>query len=553
MTNSISKVESSKVEAFENIQLQKSSNVYWLPSDKKDSKDEYVSTNPNKIIITPDEARKTNNVRTIGLSIASATVITAAGIFFLLKGGPKGLSKNFAKLRQNIERLILESNINTGSTPNKWLLYLSKGIEKVSKHFEAVNNFTSFKDMLFTRIMNTTRITGKIHEKITRLFEKIGRRAVVNSYKNTSGRMVETNILSESIIKKLMSGNTYEIIEIDGVRLTKAQWLTKAQNLNKDIVDSYNRHFSEKPLNGRYHKMKKMVEELYEQFKDMKIFASVDALKKFLAESTIAEQKALLHKGVISNRGELSYTLADLASGSNTLILDMVKTLGFKDSKNIKKLADIRGQIYKYANNPTSNPQLKQKITNDILSFRQEIEACLNNKSITNEQAAIMFKKIEELQSGFANFEEGKIQQLLTIYKKILPQSEYEKIAEAYGDTVKSLDKSIAIETEDFLSKLRDLKLGSAPTDILTILGSFAVLGYNLGKSKDNDQRQSIALKYGIPALAGIGVSLFCNAKLYAGSKSLMFGGVSTWLLNRIGEWSDSKLKEYKAQKSKAV
>jgi hypothetical protein len=164
-----------------------------------------------------------------------------------------------------------------------------------------------------------------------------------------------------------------------------------------------------------------------------------------------------------------------------------------------------------------------------------------------------MFKKIEELQSGFANFEEGKIQQLLTIYKKILPQSEYEKIAEAYGNTVKSLDKSIAIETEDFLSKLRDLKLGSAPTDRLTILGSFAVLGYNLGKSKDNDQRQSIALKYGIPALAGLGVSLSCNAKLYAGSKSLMFGGVSTWLLNRIGEWSDSKLKEYKAQKSKAV
>ena len=32
------------------------------------------------------------------------------------------------------------------------------------------------------------------------------------------------------------------------------------------------------------------------------------------------------------------------------------------------------------------------------------------------------------------------------------------------------MDKSINLETEEFVNKLRDLKMGSAPTDILTIL-----------------------------------------------------------------------------------
>lgn len=554
MTNSIPKVESNKVETFENMHINRKSNAYWLPASKNEEKsDEYLSTNPTKIIMTPDEARKTNNITTIGLSIGAATVLTAAGIFFFLKGGPKGLSKNFAKFKQYIEKLVLVSNLNTGSTPNKWLLYLSKATEKVSKQFEAVNNFTSFKDMLFTKIMGLTKITGKIHEKITRAFEKIGRRAVVNAYKGTSGKLLETNILSESIVKRLMKGNTYEIIEIDGVRLTKAQWLTEIQKLNSEIVQSYNQHFSENPLRGRYHGMKKMLEDLYEQFKDMKIFVSMDTFKKFLAESTIAEQKALLQKGVRAGRHKLSYTLDDMASGSNTIILDIVKQLGFKDSKSIKKLAEIRGQIYRYAGDTIGNAHLKQKIVEDMASFGLEIERCLKDDKITPDQADKIFASLKDLQSSFSNFEEGKIQQLLAIYKKILPQNEYEKIAEAYGDTIKSLDKSIGIETEDFLSKLRDLRLGSAPTDILTILGSFGVLGYNLGKSKDNDQRQSIALKYGFPALAGIGVSLFCNARLYAGSKSLFFGAVSTWILNRIGEWSDNKLKAYKAQKAKAA
>jgi septation ring formation regulator EzrA len=102
----------------------------------------------------------------------------------------------------------------------------------------------------------------------------------------------------------------------------------------------------------------------------------------------------------------------------------MAKLLGFKDSRNIRKLGEIRGEIYRYASDSTKNAHLKQKILDDLTSFRQEIQTCLQNKSITGEQAESILAKLEELQTNFSGFEEGKIQQLLTIYKKILPQGE---------------------------------------------------------------------------------------------------------------------------------
>ena len=132
-----------------------------------------------------------------------------------------------------------------------------------------------------------------------------------------------------------------------------------------------------------------------------------------------------------------------------------------------------------------------------------------------------------------------------------LHYSTFKKVKKIYNRGIKSLDKSIKIETEDFTAKIRDLAMGSAPTDMLTMVGSVGVLGYQLGKSDNKDQRTSIALKYGFPAIAGIAVSLYCNAKLYAGTKALIVGSISTWILNRIGSTSDEYIKNYKASKNK--
>ena len=87
--------------------------------------------------------------------------------------------------------------------------------------------------------------------------------------------------------------------------------------------------------------------------------------------------------------------------------------------------------------------------------------------------------------------------------------------------------------------------MGSAPTDILSVLGGLGTLSYYLGKSDNGQERAAIALKYGIPALVGVGVSLYGNARLFAGSKSLCFAVISSFIANRFGSFANHLYENY--------
>ena len=109
----------------------------------------------------------------------------------------------------------------------------------------------------------------------------------------------------------------------------------------------------------------------------------------------------------------------------------------------------------------------------------------------------------------------------------------------------KSLDKSIDTEIVQYFDKSRDLKLGSAPTDVLSILGTVGAIGWFLGKADNKDDKISASLKYGIPALGAIATSLYCTARLISGGKSMAFGLISGWLMNKAGEAVDNTRKKY--------
>ncbi len=50
-----------------------------------------------------------------------------------------------------------------------------------------------------------------------------------------------------------------------------------------------------------------------------------------------------------------------------------------------------------------------------------------------------------------------------------------------------------------------------------------------------------------------IGVSLYCNAKLFAGTKGLLIGTLASAILNRIGVAADDMLKHRRQQKKEAL
>ena len=534
------------------------SNSYWLQSQNTIQNPDIVEINnkeekklsiPKIQILTPEEARKTNNAKLIGLSIAGAVVLTAAGIFFVLKGGPRGISKGFKKLQNYLEYKVQQSKLNNMSdTPlNRFYVYMIGKLDKFQHRSEAINNYTSLKDSAFKKIMYLSKPSRYLHQVTTRLFEKIGRQAVVNAYKKSEKSFNLARDMAAGTSMKAFSRKAGEIVEINGVKKTRIQWLEHLLKMDDDLAKSYEKYFGAEPRSSRYLRIKKSAKELEEHFKDLKTFWSADLVRSFMAEDAIGAEKTAIQKLVRGHRKDISYSLKDFHIDTDKMIIQMTHSISHNDIDKINKLRNIRQSIYQYLKSGTNDGKIRKEILSGADDFRAEIAKAI--KDMDKEVATNLLENITELRGMVVNFKSGKVEEMLDIYKKLLPESDYKTVEKFYREGVKNLDKSIKIETDDFISKVRDLALGSAPTDVLTILGGLGTLGYYLGKSKDSDERVSISLKYGFPAIAGLGVSLYGNAKLYAGTKAMALGIGSSIIIGKIGNFLDKKLKEYQQSK----
>lgn len=537
MINSIPKVTTDSQNVFDNVILKKRlPDTYWLmpktqDNEQNDSYNESILPIP---IMLPEEAKKTHNLKIIGTSIAGVTILTAAAVVFFLKGGPKGMIKSFGKLRDYLQKKVQNAKLDyeNNTTTEKVYTYIIGKLDTILKKSEAVNNFTSIKDIAFKHLMYTTKFTRKIHDKTTKLFEKLCRNTVVKSYNGTKNKFRDTTFAIEEITENIVKGNP---------KLSKD--LSDAEKISNDIMETYKTYFGSTARQNRYLKVKKDAASLKEKLNTIRRFISKDTMNEFVAESIIAKDKSEIQKMVNSHRKELSYTISDLTSESEKILLEITKTTDTKETEKLAQIKNIRTLLRQIRKNNKLDTQAKSEILDALKNLREPIMQ--NPELMDSEKAKYFVQKSTELSDLLANYKQGKVEDLLNLCQKTLPQKDYKQIEKMCKNSVKSLDKSIKIETEEFISKVRDLTLGSAPTDILTILSSLATLGYYLATSDDKDQRQSILLKYGIPALSGIGVSLYGNAKLFAGTKSLFFGALSMFIVNKIGSQADELLKKY--------
>lgn len=137
------------------------------------------------------------------------------------------------------------------------------------------------------------------------------------------------------------------------------------------------------------------------------------------------------------------------------------------------------------------------------------------------------------------------IDTVLEDYRSVLSNNEFAKLKKQVNSVLKSLDSSIETETSKYFDKARDLKLGSAPTDVLSIVTGLGAVGWFTAKAKDKDERISSVLQYGIPAIGTIATALYCNARLISGGKGMAFGLLSGLVVNKIGAFVDNMRKKY--------
>lgn len=475
-----------------------------------------------------------------GKSIVIGALVVGFGTLALMKGGfSKTFTKHLDKLRTKLE---LKSA--KGGNLSGFYRSVSKHITSFIKKSESINNLTTLKDVLFAKLMFGTKFTERIHKGITRGFDKLARNTVNSSYANTSKKFANLNEYMTNLNEKILeqNPNNKDAIERINARILR-------------VNDAYEKGFGINARNSRLARLKTACEGLFDyfwgkSFKDYRNFGSKNMYQTFIAEGYMLPHKVDIQGDVGLLRQAFTHDINDTYKATSNALDNIKKFVNPYDAQTNEILTKLRGKLRDYKD-LSGNDELiqREKICREITEHLQELSSVYERQARTHgynqDAVSSLADYIKEVKSLIKNSQKGELQEILTEYKKILPRREYLKLRAKVQEAINSLDSSIETETVKYTDKARDLVLGSAPTDVLSILFGVGTVGWFLGKSKDKDERTSAAIKYGIPAIGAIATSLYGTAKLISGGKSMALGLLSGWIMNRIGVQIDNFRKQY--------
>lgn len=496
---------------------------------------------------TSEENKSQKSKHSLAATVLISSLCAGLGILTLASGI---LPKNATKFLSNL-KFKLEQKLAENSKFKNFYRYILNKTESFIGKFQSINNITSLKDVLFKRLMygqNGRRtFTRKIHNGITKFFDKISRKTVNSSYANADSKFASLSEHLSSINERLLKQNP-----------TDSKIRTAIETINmrvRKVNTSLNDGFGISARTERLEDLRRSTDGLFDyiwnaSFSDVKNFKSKNMWQSFIAEDYMQPAKMELANKVAALRRMITHDISDTYKATSKAVEDIQKFINPKDNATNEILNNIRINLKKYKklsgkDEIAQRTQLNSEIIENLKNLNESFSEMAGSYHYNEEAVSAVSKYITNVESLISSSSKGELQEILTLYKEILPRKEYLKLKLKVQDAINSLDDAINKETNKYFDKVRDLKLGSAPTDVLSIIGGVGAVGYYLGKSKDNDERISAALKAGIPAIGTIATSLYCTARLISGGKSLALGLLSGAIINRIGTYLDDARKKY--------
>lgn len=493
-----------------------------------------------------EEEKKENNHK-LGKTIAISALVVGFGTLAVLSGG---LNKGTAKLL-NRWKLKLEQKMAKGSRFKNFYRFTAGKIDTFLAKTESINNFTTLKDVAFQRLMwgkdGSRSFTRKIHEGVTKFFDRISRKTVNSSYSNTYDKFAGLTEYFASVNEKVLSrrGNDPKYANI-------------IENINRRIATvntNLDKGFGINARNERLKEIQKASDGLFEFFwdaslSDVRNFKSKNMWQSFIAEDYLIPAKLQLGNKAGLLRQAITHDINDNYKATIKALDNIQKFVNPSDMSTNDILNCLRNNLNKYKKlsgkeEIVQRNELNKEIITNLRKLGDNFTEMSSKYNYNSDAVKAISKYVSEVENIISKSSKGELQEILTLYKGILPRSEYLKLKAKVNSAIKSLDKSIDIETIQYFDKARDLKLGSAPTDVLSILGAVGAVGYYLNKAESKDDKYSVSLRYGIPAIGAIATSLYCTARLVSGGKAMLFGLLSGWVMNKAGVVVDDARKKY--------
>ena len=519
-------------------QITSSGKTYYLKSDFP------TPDSTGSISTTPTKNNGKKPRRKLIVAVGSSALAVGLGVLFVMRGLPKNVGNKLERLKKYFEVKLENSKLNGIKSLDEFYIYSIRKLNSFIDKTQSINNATSLKDILFKKLMDKTKFTSKIHKSVSDYFEKLSYKTILKSYKSTKNKFNIMYKKFDELDNLILKTNPQEIYMYKGKQYTKQELIEKAIGIRNHVKNSVDTFISPNEMNTRYNYIKNTTSTLYEKFWDESFkdfwsknnkFKRKEMWETFIPDEIISGDKKALSKDVAEVRNKISYTNTD----KQNIIQEHIKTLENLVAPNDKEGFKIIKKLEWFIKNPDGINTSREAFLKELKlltdrPFQDGLsEAVKKNQQQLRQTHINAITELAEKQSN------GDLQDMLSIYETLAPY-ELSSVKTSVTNAVKSFDKSLNLETVEFFDKIRDLQLGSAPTDVLSILASAGMIAYGLGKAENKDERISVILRSGIPIVGAIGTSLLCTARLISGGKSLLIGAVSGFILNRIGEYADT-------------
>ncbi len=528
-------------------EFKKNSNgYYFMTQNPNTAQDSFDSTTKEK-----QEEKKT---RHLGKTIAMSALGAGIGILFLMRGLPKNAYKTIEKWSQKLEVKLNKQRKSgqVGKLEEFYTFTLNKLASFMGKA-KSINNFVAVKDISFKKLMYQNKFTQKIHDNITEVYERIGIRTVNKSYAKAKTKLNSTFQIFEDYDEKILMNSHNGTTEIEGK--TVNEWLDKIENLKTTIRRTWNKNFGQRERNNRYNgikdNMKNLTEDVWSE-----TAGNLDNLRRrelyetFIAEERLAAPKMKLLHDTMNSRYIITRDIDDIYKSSVDVIDNITSFIKTRDQSSRDIIKELRLKLEdwkKLSGNTESTDRLKlnEEITTILKKLSSNIKENSRTYGYNPETIRQLDTNIEVVGSIMGESGKGALQEIYTIYKKLLPREDYLKLKNASTRNMKYLDDAIKKETDSFFDMERDLTMGSAPTDILSILAAIGAIGVGLSKAENKDQQNTVLLKAGIPAVGAIATSLYFSASLVSGGKAMLYGGISGLAISKLGSMLDEYRKKH--------
>ena len=529
-----------------------------MPSIQKNTEPSELVNKSQGFISKETKDKHVNHIlRNSSIAAGIGVVILAPFVMLISKGKfPKAsniISKRLNKISQKISALREKPEMTKAEMV--YLNSLQKTNKSLNKAKGILLNTGPLKDVLFDKTLRKIGL-GKVCNKITGFFERMALKMTSIAYNSSNNAFVSMKDKFLQTNKSILGSKSSSRLEtINGVTKTVAEWAQIAEE-KLNHMDTLYDAFRSASVSKRNKKLGKQFnglgDKVFEQTYGnlLKFIKNPKSWTSFITEDLVAATKDKYSRSIISRKKLITNTHSDVTSELGKLVSNIEASLDLTSKSSYDLLKKIKKVVSSY--DISASDKNKQEIISELSKMISECSGVLENSSSKYPDPVIkkVKKSLGNIRYIISSDKKGELEEVMDIYKHILPKGKYTELKKSSKKMREALNNATDTEADKFVDKMRDLKSGSAISDVgfglLFPLGSTAVA---MSMADTKEKKRSVGLNFGIPLFVGLATSMVGTVAMLTAGPTMALGLVTSTITNQICSRIDSYLKKKDAEK----